>query len=108
MRLADHVTLNFNANVSTAALFLDIAKACDTTWHSGLLYKLSELEFSTSFIKVISFLTDRKLEVLVEGELSTPRKIAAGMLQGSILSRGNWNASCTVLGRYQYLRDRET
>jgi hypothetical protein len=25
--------------MSTAAVFLDIKKAFDTTWHSGLLYK---------------------------------------------------------------------
>jgi hypothetical protein len=43
MRLADHVTLNFNNNMSTAAVFLDIEKAFGTTWHPGLLYKLSKL-----------------------------------------------------------------
>jgi hypothetical protein len=37
MRLTDHVTPNFNNNISTAAVFLDIEKAFDTTWHSGLL-----------------------------------------------------------------------
>jgi hypothetical protein len=36
MRLTDHVTLNFNNKMSTAAVFLDIEKAFDTTWHSGL------------------------------------------------------------------------
>jgi hypothetical protein len=30
-RLTDHVTLNFNNKMSTAALFLDIEKAFDTT-----------------------------------------------------------------------------
>jgi hypothetical protein len=39
MSLTDHVTLNFNKTMSTAAVFLDIKKAFDTTWHSGLLYK---------------------------------------------------------------------
>jgi hypothetical protein len=38
MRLTDHVTLHFNNNMSTAAVFLDIEKAFDTTWHPGLLY----------------------------------------------------------------------
>jgi hypothetical protein len=38
MRLADHVTLNFNNKMSMAAVFLDIEKAFDTTWHSGLLF----------------------------------------------------------------------
>jgi hypothetical protein len=40
MRLADHVTINFNNKMYTAAVFLDIEKAFDTTWHSGFLYKL--------------------------------------------------------------------
>jgi hypothetical protein len=39
-----------------AGVFLDIEKVFDTTWNSGLLYKLSEFEFSTSLIA--SFLTD--------------------------------------------------
>jgi hypothetical protein len=54
MRLADHVTLNFNNEMSTAAVFLDIEKAYDTTWHPGLLYKLSKLKFLTRIIKLIS------------------------------------------------------
>jgi hypothetical protein len=45
MRLMVHATLNFNNNMPTAAVFLDIEKAFDTTWHLGLLYKLSKLEF---------------------------------------------------------------
>jgi hypothetical protein len=50
MRLMDHETLIFN----NAAVFLDIKKAFDTTWHSGLLQDLSKLKFSTSLIKLIS------------------------------------------------------
>jgi hypothetical protein len=58
MRLMDHVTLNFNNKISMVAVFLDIEKSFDTTWHSGLLYKLFKLEFSTSLIKLIgSFLS---------------------------------------------------
>jgi hypothetical protein len=39
MKLTDHVTLNFNNKMSTAAVFLDIEKAFDILWHPGLLYK---------------------------------------------------------------------
>jgi hypothetical protein len=53
VRLVDYVTLNFN-NMSMAAVFLDMEKAFNTTWHSGLLHKLHELEF------ISSFLTDAK------------------------------------------------
>jgi hypothetical protein len=73
--------------MSTAALFLDIKKAFDIPLHSGLLYKLPALEFFTSLIKLIaSFLTDRKFKHLAKCEFSTPRKIAAGVPQGSDLA----------------------
>jgi hypothetical protein len=56
-----------------AAVFLDIEEALDTTWHSGLQYKLSKFEFSTNLIKLISFfLSQGKFIASVEGEMSTP------------------------------------
>jgi hypothetical protein len=87
MRITAHVTLNFNNNMSTAAVFLDIEKAFDTTWHPGLLYKLSKLKFSISLIKLISsFLSQKQSRVSVKGEMSMPRDIqAGGGSQGSIL-----------------------
>jgi hypothetical protein len=54
MRITDHVTLNLNNNISMAEVFLDIEKTFDTTWHSGVLYKLSKLEFSTSLINSLA------------------------------------------------------
>jgi hypothetical protein len=87
MRLTGQVTLNFNNNMYTAAVFLDIEKAFDKTWHLGLLYMLSELKISISLIKLInSFLSQRKFRDSVEGELSTPRDIKAGVPQGPVLS----------------------
>jgi hypothetical protein len=75
MGLADHITLNFSIDMSVAAVFLDIMKAFGTTWHSGLLYNFSELEFSTSLIKLItSSLADRKIKALVEGEFLCQEK----------------------------------
>jgi hypothetical protein len=66
---------------------LNIEKAFDKTWHLGLLYKLSELKFSTSLIKIInSFLSQRNVRVSVEGEMFTARDIQAGVPQGSVLS----------------------
>jgi hypothetical protein len=80
--VGDHITLNFNNNISMAAVFLDIEKSFDKTWHSSPLYKLSELAFSMSVIKLIaSFLTNRKFKDLVEGEFSMP-----GVPQGSVLA----------------------
>jgi hypothetical protein len=86
MRLPDHVTLYFNNDMSTAAVFLDIGKAFDTTLQPGLLYKLPKLQFSTSFFKlVLSFISQRIFRVSIEGEMSTPRYMQAGEPQGSVL-----------------------
>jgi retron-type reverse transcriptase len=70
-----------------AAVFFDIEKAFDTIWHSGLLYKLSEMQLSISLIKLIaSFLSNIQFKVSVEGELLSPRKIMAGGPHGSVLA----------------------
>jgi hypothetical protein len=44
MRLMDHVSLNFNNNMSTAAIFLFIELTFDRTWHPGLLVTETERE----------------------------------------------------------------
>jgi hypothetical protein len=69
--------------MSTAAVFLDIEEAFDTTWNSGLLFKLPNLELSTILIKIISsFLSHRNFNVSVESEIS----MRAGVQQVSVLS----------------------
>jgi hypothetical protein len=61
MRPVDHVTSNFNNKMYMAAVFLDIKNAFDTTWHLGLLYRLSRLKFLIRLIEFISsFLSQRK------------------------------------------------
>jgi hypothetical protein len=55
--------------VTNSNLAVSSQKAFDTVWNPGLPYKLSEVEFSTSLIKLIaSFLTNRKFKIRVEGE----------------------------------------
>jgi hypothetical protein len=53
MRLTEHVTSNFNNNMSTAPVLVDIEKAFDTTWNPGFFYKLYKLQFSTNLIHLI-------------------------------------------------------
>jgi hypothetical protein len=53
----------------------------------GLLYNLSKLKFSTSLLKLLSsFLSQRKFSASVEGKISTPREMQAGLPQDSVLS----------------------
>jgi hypothetical protein len=66
----------------TAVVFVDIEKALDILY----VYKLSKLEFAASLIELIAFLTSSKFKILVEGEFSTPREIAAGVPQGSVFA----------------------
>ena len=51
LRLTD-ITLNFDNDQSTAAVFLDTEKSFDTTWHTGLIYKLLKLNLSESTVKL--------------------------------------------------------
>jgi hypothetical protein len=51
---------------------------------------------SVNVIKLISsFISHRKFRVSVEGEMSTPRYMGAGMLQGSVLSHTLYNLLMT-------------
>jgi hypothetical protein len=86
MGLTEHVTLNFNNNIITTAVILDIERDVDATRHSGLLYKLYKLKFLTNWIKLIScFFSERKFTVSVEGEMPTQSVIQVGVPQGSVL-----------------------
>jgi hypothetical protein len=44
-RLVKRVSRNSGENGLTGAVFLDVAKAFDTVWVAGLLYKLTNLHF---------------------------------------------------------------
>jgi hypothetical protein len=84
MKLKNHETLNFNNKMSTAAVFLDIKKAFETTWYLGLLLNYN---FQISLIKLLgSFLSLKISRVSVEGEISTPIDIQLGMPEDSVLS----------------------
>jgi len=53
-RLVERLTRNFGEKGLTDAVFLDVAKAFDTVWIDGLLYKLTLLIFSSYIVDTIS------------------------------------------------------
>jgi len=56
-------TRNFGEKWLTGAVFLDVAKAFDTVWIDGLLYKLTLLNFPSYIVHTISsYLKDRTFE----------------------------------------------
>lgn len=86
-RLTDHITDGFNRKWSTVALSVDVAKAFDRVWHTGLLYKLHERGISPPLIKLIrSYLRNRTFSVSHLRCISQTRRIQAGVPQGSLLS----------------------
>lgn len=88
-RLTEYILnrLNRHKPVGTGALFFDIAKAFDKVWHSGLIYKLYEAGIPDRLVRIIrDYLSNRQFRFRVEGTLSSPRPIMAGVPQGSVLS----------------------
>ena len=75
-----------NVEPAVHAIFLDIRKAFDKVWHSGLLYKLYKSGITgETFHWIHNFLKSRRQVVVVEGKESTPKYVQAGVPQGSVL-----------------------
>ena len=65
---------------------LDISKAFDRVWHAGLLHKLKSYGISGQIFGLISsFLSNRRLQVVLDGKSSQEYAVNAGVLQGSIV-----------------------
>ena len=67
-------------------IFLDITKAFDKIWHSGLLYKLKRIGINGDLLKLIeSYLKNRSQRVVLNSSFSEFLDIVSGVPQGSIL-----------------------
>jgi retron-type reverse transcriptase len=87
IHVTEFISQGINQKKSTGAIFLDVAKAFDTVWHDGLVYKLHTAGVSLAMVKLLnSFLEDRKFHAKIGNVLSTVREIEAGVPQGSVLS----------------------
>ena len=76
----------FNRSGAIPAVTLDISKAFDRVWHSGLLHKLKSYGISgQKFGLISSFLSNRQLRVVLDGKFSQEYPVNAGVPQGSIL-----------------------
>ena len=65
---------------------LDISKAFDRVWHAGLLRKLKAYGISGQIFGLISsFLSNRRLPVVLDGKSSQEYPVNVGVPQGSIL-----------------------
>lgn len=56
-------------------------------WQDGLIHKLVKLDIPTKLVRIIrTYVANRKFQVRVEGLMSAPKKVKAGVLQRSCLS----------------------
>ena len=75
----------FNRSGATRAVALDASKAFDRVWHAGLLHKLKSYGISGQIYGLVSsFLSNRWLQVVLDGESSQEYPVNAGVPQGSI------------------------
>ena len=84
--VSDRIAMAFNRSGATRTVALDISKAFDRVWHSGLLHKLKSYGILGQIFGLISsFLSNRQLWVVLDRKSSQEYPVNAGVLQGSIL-----------------------
>ena len=84
--VSDRIARAFNRSGATRAVALDISKAFEIVWHAGLLRKLKSYEISGQIFGLISsFLSNRRLRLVLDGKSSQEYPVNAGVPQGSIL-----------------------
>ncbi|GFT79576.1 RNA-directed DNA polymerase from mobile element jockey [Trichonephila clavipes] len=87
LRVVEFIKEGNNKDECTAAVFLDIQKAFDRVWHTGLLFKLITYKIPPPLIFLInSYISDRSFSVKINRTYSQLKKISAGVAQGSILA----------------------
>ncbi|KAJ8737082.1 hypothetical protein PYW07_000353 [Mythimna separata] len=86
-RIVEHLSVGFQRGMLTGVLYFDIAKAFDKVWHNGLIYKLYQLGVPDRLVLIMrDFLSNRSFRYRIEGALSSPHPIRAGVPQGSVVS----------------------
>ena len=84
--VSDRIARAFNRSGATRAVALNVSKAFERVWHASLLHKLKSYGISGQLFGLISsFLSNRRLRVVLDGKSSQEYPINAGVPQGSIL-----------------------
>ena len=84
--LVERITRNFGERRLTGAVFLDVAKAFDTVWIEGLLYKLTVLNFPSYLVHIPSYLRGRTFVASFLTATSSRRGMRAAVAQGGLIT----------------------
>ena len=83
---SNRIARAFNRFGATRAVAFDISKAFDRVWHAGLLHKLKSYGISGQMFGLISsFLSNRRLRLVLDGKSSQEYPVNVGVPQGAIL-----------------------
>ena len=84
--ITDPIVRSLDSSFETRTIALNISKAFDKVWHKGLLLKLKSYGISGRILSILkSFLTNRKMKVVLDGQSSDLYFLNAGVPQGSVL-----------------------
>ena len=87
VRLQDAIVRHVGTHGSVLAVFLDMEKAFDMVWRTGLMIKFKRLGINGRMFEwLYSFLNDRTFQVRVGTALSRTHNLENGTAQGTILS----------------------
>ena len=100
IQLESSIDKAFANKESTLAVFLDLEKAYDMLWPSGVIIKLEQLGIHGRIVKWIqNFLLNRKIQVRLNGTFSTLKEIDNGTPQGSVISPTLFNIAVNDLSK---------
>ena len=84
--VSDRIAQTINRSGAIRVVALDISKAFDRVWHASLLHKLKPYGISGQIFGLISsFLSNRRLPMVLDGKSSEEYAVNSGVPQGSIL-----------------------
>ena len=80
-----HNSFDHKDSREVRSVFLDMSKAFDKVWHTGLIFKLKQNGMDGKLLSLIGiYLSDGKQRVVINGSVSSWGAIQAGVPQGSV------------------------
>ena len=84
--VSGRIARHFNRSGATRAVALDVSKDFDRVWHSDLLHKFRSYGISGQIFRLIStFLSNRRLQVVLDVKSLQEYPVNAGVAQWAIL-----------------------